>query len=95
MNNIGWERQAESLRELRVNTVDTETFNNLLSTTIIGVIPLPLSPTPALLDKLVEEPVEAIRAAYSGSARRSYGNSKGKSWWNSSCRTGRKEYKSR
>lgn len=68
MTTISWERQAESLRELRVNTVDPETFNNLLSTTIIRVTSLPLSPTPALLDKLAEKLVEAIRAAYSGSA---------------------------
>ncbi|POS82769.1 hypothetical protein EPUL_005855, partial [Erysiphe pulchra] len=49
----------------------------------------------AALDKLAKSLTEALRVAYSGSARRSIKHGKGKPWWNSECKMARREYKSK
>ncbi|KAI0994347.1 hypothetical protein K3495_g13835, partial [Podosphaera aphanis] len=91
---VDWIEHIAPQRKLRPDTLDPALFNRLLSISINQVAPLLPSPNSDSLDTLALSLTEAIRLAYSGSARRTLGHGKGNPWWDKSCKTARQRYKS-
>ncbi|KAI1007630.1 hypothetical protein K3495_g597 [Podosphaera aphanis] len=91
---VDWIEHNVPQRKLRPDTLDSALFNHLLFISINQLAPLPLSPNSDSLDILALGLTDAIRLAYSGSARRTLGPGKGNPWWDISCKSARQRYKS-
>ncbi|KAI0997128.1 hypothetical protein K3495_g11059 [Podosphaera aphanis] len=70
---VDWIEHNVPQRKLRPDTLDSMLFNRLLFISINQVAPLPPSPNPDSLDTFALGLTDAIRLAYSGSARRTLG----------------------
>ncbi len=93
LTTIDWSEHSVPLRRLKIDTLEPELFQRLLSTAIKEVAPLPSSLDSNSLDIFATALTDAIWLAYTGSARYSLGHNKGNPWWNSSCKTARQRYK--
>lgn len=87
-------KREESLSRLKLETLNTELFQRLLTTSITSISPIPTHPRPVDLDTLAEGITKAMHNAYSGAAQRSHGHGKGSPWWDLSCKLARQDYKS-
>lgn len=95
LTTIGWEVYPDIQPKLKLKTLDTSLFLNLLTTATKAITALPPSFSTTALDKLAESLTEALQVAYSGSTRRTIRHGKGNYWWNSECKMARREYKSK
>lgn len=71
---------------LRLDTLDPERFQELLTDNLRPVSPLPDSPLTSELDLFADELTKAIALTYEGSAKRALSQGTGNPWWNADCK---------
>lgn len=90
---VPWERSQDTMRRLRLDTLDETLFTRLLTVAISRISALSPSPPPQALDSYAEQIIEAVRDAYAASAQRSLGHGKGNPWWDKTCKDARRQFK--
>ena len=87
LTSVNWDSQAfKPPKRLRIETLDTELFTDLLTENCKAFPQLTDSPTLEEIDDAATGLTYAISNAFNGSAKRTLGQNSGYPWWDEDCK---------